>query len=77
MPKAKITKGRIKGLGHKHNTKTEVKFGYWLYRDGYSYWGMPLVRYNEVPIEINKGIHDKSQKDKIDYRNEQIGQKMR
>ena len=44
----KLTKQQQEDTGH----------GYWMYRDGYSYWGLALYRENDLPIECTKAWHD-------------------
>ena len=46
--------------------KARAKNGYYMYEDGYSYWGIPLLRYlKEKPVEISKEQHNMSVEDKL------------
>lgn len=56
----------------KNWNKTEIrqyvsKTSYYMYDDGYSYWGVSLYRNNKTPIECTSEIHNKSIKDKINW----------
>jgi len=44
--------------------------GYFMYSDGYSYWGIPLLRNGEMPKACTATEHNmKELKDKVDWYN--------
>jgi hypothetical protein len=43
----------------KHNVKKDTGHGYWVYADGYSYWGISVYRNGcDVPIQITEELHN-------------------
>ena len=43
--------------GTQEDVVDTTKHGYWMYADGSSYWGIPLLRGHERPIKISKDRH--------------------
>lgn len=35
----------------------EAEQGYWLYADGFSYWGVAVYRYGELPVRADQQVH--------------------
>jgi hypothetical protein len=62
-----MKKGNKKNNYVNHNKAKERKYGYWLYNDGYSCWGYPLIRYGQSPIEIDKETHNQTKEEKVKY----------
>lgn len=38
--------------------KNEMESGYWMYSDGFAYWGIALVRNDEEPIKTDREVFD-------------------
>ena len=49
----------------KQNDKLQ---GYWMYKNGYSYWGICIMKgCNELPVKINADLHAKNIDEKIQW----------
>ena len=49
----------------KQPEKVESKHGYYLYKDGKSYWGVNILRFQEHGVEISKEQHRDTELDKV------------
>lgn len=41
--------------------------GYWLYDDGYSYWGINIIRFGQVGVQISEELHKKPVEEKLKW----------
>ena len=49
--------------GIKEQNDNSNRHGYWVYSDGYSYWGIGLYRYQEIPLKCSKELHENPDKE--------------
>ena len=53
---------KVKGAD---TAKPQAKSGYWMYKDGHSYWGIGIMRRQEVPVMISKEQHAMTKDEKL------------
>jgi hypothetical protein len=52
-----------------------AKTGYWLYKNGSSFWGIGVQKSTEIPIPCTKELHKKTVEDKIKFYKEKMEKK--
>ncbi len=64
-----------KSWNKQNKNETKSKHDYYMYKDGYSYWGVGLYRGDELPISCPVDIHKSTIEEKITWYEEQTNPK--